>query len=109
MKSSFPSATRHQALASSVAPVKLTLKQSQPPGSGSIYSVTSVEPLKLSIKRAPATSTPVAVTQDGSKKVRGKRRSKASTSVSSGSQKWVSFIPHLLCVRTRDYASPLLE
>ncbi|VDK39895.1 unnamed protein product [Taenia asiatica] len=88
IKSSFPSATRHQTLASSVAPVKLTLKQSQPPGSGSVYSVTSVEPLKLSIKRAPATSTPVAVTQGCPKKLRGKRRSKASTSVSSGSQKW---------------------
>ncbi|CUT99425.1 nipped B protein delangin scc2 [Echinococcus multilocularis] len=86
MKSGFPSATRHQTLGSPVAPVKLTLKQSQTPGSGSIYSVTSVEPLKLSIKRAPATSTPVTVTQGGLKKLRVKRRSKASTI--SSNQKW---------------------
>ncbi|VDM32359.1 unnamed protein product [Hydatigera taeniaeformis] len=88
IKSGLSSVTRHQTSASAVAPVKLTLKQSQTPGSGSVYSVTSVEPLKLSIKRAPATSTPATVLQDGPKKLRGKRRSKASTSVSSSTQKW---------------------
>lgn len=102
---SFPSsAVRHQAAAASmVAPVKVTLKHSQSPiggasGSGSVYSVTAVEPLKLSIKRAPV----LAPAQDTSKKSRVKRRSKNSSIGTSnslpiqpnpGNQNWVKLLP----------------
>lgn len=86
---SIPSSNaRHQPATTgpTVAPVKLTLKQPQPPGevSGSgtegIYSVTAVEPLKLSIKRASI----LPHTQETSKRSKMKRRSKNSSSSTSG-------------------------
>ncbi|KAM3177138.1 hypothetical protein ACTXT7_005102 [Hymenolepis weldensis] len=87
---SIPSSNaRHQPAITgpTVAPVKLTLKQPQPPGevSGSgiegIYSVTAVEPLKLSIKRASI----LPHMQETSKRSKIKRRSKNSSSTSSAS------------------------
>ena len=77
---------RHPNSGSTVAPVKLTLKQSQPSDGSSngvssgVYSVTAVEPLKISIKRAP-----LMTAHETSKKSRSKRRSKTS----SGSQNLV--------------------
>ncbi|VUZ55635.1 unnamed protein product [Hymenolepis diminuta] len=88
-KSISSSNARHQPATTgpTVAPVKLTLKQPQPPGevSGSgtegIYSVTAVEPLKLSIKRASI----LPHTQETSKRSKMKRRSKNSSSTSGAS------------------------
>uniref|UniRef100_A0A5K3FIG4 Nipped-B protein n=2 Tax=Mesocestoides corti TaxID=53468 RepID=A0A5K3FIG4_MESCO len=91
-KTHLATASHQNAVPLNAAPPKVISKPPQPtsPSNGGVYSVTSVEPLKLSIKRAPPTpaaplSTP---SHDGGKKTRCKRRSKGSTPSSSINQSW---------------------